>query len=91
MQSVALRRNERLFVPTEEEITWIKVRFGTGDVIQLLMSLNGITCDPVAGSFHSGATILFPKKSFKWKTFAGLGFAEHEREAEEENTSRTLQ
>lgn len=31
------------------------------DVIKLLMSLNGITCDRVAGSFHSGATVLFPK------------------------------
>lgn len=29
------------------------------DVIKLLMSLNEITCDPVAGSFHSGATALF--------------------------------
>lgn len=31
------------------------------DVIELLMSLNEITCDLVAGSFHSGATVLFPK------------------------------
>lgn len=31
------------------------------DVIKLLMSLNEITCDLVAGSFHSGATVLFPK------------------------------
>lgn len=29
------------------------------DVIKLLMSLNEITCDPVARSFYSGATALF--------------------------------
>lgn len=43
------------------------------DVIKLLMSLNEITCDLVAGSFHLRATVLFPKKSplkkSKWKTF----------------------
>lgn len=49
------------------------------DVIKLLMSLNEITCDLVAGSFHSGATVLFPKNSFKqskWKTFAVLESSE---------------
>lgn len=45
------------------------------DVIKLLMALNEITCDAVAGSFHLCATVLFPKKSplkkSKWKTFVG--------------------
>jgi len=48
-KSVSLRRT---FIPEKEEITWIKVCFGSGDVIKLLMSLNKITCDLVAGSFH---------------------------------------